>query len=38
MNIQGDEPLMNINDIKNLNNQMKKNQFNDRNFSIKNLK
>ena len=26
MNLQGDEPLMNIEDIKNLNNQMKKNQ------------
>ena len=35
MNLQGDEPLMNIEDIRNLNNQMIKNQFSIRNFSFK---
>ena len=37
MNLQGDEPLMNIDDIKNLNNQMIKNNSQVRNFSIKNF-
>ena len=38
MNLQGDEPLMNVNDIRNLNNQMIKHNSQIRNFSFKNFR